>query len=102
MTNPDDHMTRHHRKPQDRTAAQRMRDLRAREDAHQRRPTITVGPDVTTVQVELGMLSKDDLENNQRLGKACEEALKMWAEDRAKWLERHFVTRNTAGRRDRL
>jgi hypothetical protein len=94
---------RHHRRPKDRTAAQRMRDLRAREETHERCPIVKgIGPPITDTMIAVGLLTEAELENNERLGQACKAALLMWSEDRAKWLERHFVTRNTAGRKDGL
>jgi hypothetical protein len=88
-------------KPKDLTVVIRMRRYQARLQAHERRPCVTVGPTITNLMIELELLDPNDLENSQRLGKACETALAMWAEDRAKWLERHF-THKTASCRDRL
>jgi hypothetical protein len=90
-------MTRR-KKPKDPTVNIRMRRYRERLKAHERRPTITVGPTVTEAMTKLGLLTEGDLENNERLGKVCEMTLKTWAEDRDKWYEQVF-TRNTIDRK---
>ena len=79
-----------------------MRRYRARGKVHERRPTITVGHPITDLMIELEMLDDSELENNTRLAQACEKALRMWLEDRRKWLECHFVTRNLPGGKERL
>jgi hypothetical protein len=93
-------MGRRPRKP-DPTAAKRMRDLRRRAQAHERCPTIkAVGSPITDTMLAVGLLTLDELENNERLGDACKAALQMWHEDRQKWLELNFITRNAGYRKD--
>jgi hypothetical protein len=93
-------MPRRKPKPKDRTVNLRMKRYRARGKVHERRPIITVGHAITDLMIDLELLDRSELENNPRLGEACEKALQMWVEDRAKWLERHFVTRSLSARRD--
>ena len=80
-----------------------MRRYRERLKVHERRPTITVRHPITDVMIELEMLDHSELENNARLAQASEKALWMWAEDRRKWLERHYdVTRSLTARKGEL
>jgi hypothetical protein len=92
-------MVRRYLKPKDRTVTVRMKRYRSRLEVHERRPCITIGPTITNVLVDAGLLKESELEDRECLGRACETALQMWVDDRAKWLERHF-TRNTTGRKD--
>ena len=60
-------------------STERVRRHRAREKIFERCATIVIGPEVISFLIDKRLLNAGDLENRQRLGKACERALKIVA-----------------------